>query len=210
MAQTWQMPPALTDYANQVLVAAIPNSMEALRTCHSGSSAPASPVAYMLWADTSAGWLKLRNASNTAWLKVHPLAVDNVLQLSGEGWSAASLSATKTDWLATAPRAGTVKRVVLLSSSASTSSSGNEWTFQVKKYPNSAPASPVNLCTAAPGTFTAVGGVGGGAEFVANKAWTFAPNQNATLLDGDVLELVATKLGTGTTLARFRAVVEIE
>lgn len=209
MSQNYTLPVG-TDIAAVALKSLIPDCLEALRSCHSGATAPSVPIPYMLWADTTSGWLKLRNAANTAWLKVAPLATDTVLQLACDGWDVASLSATRTHKLGLSPRAGTVKRLTLLCETASTSSSGNEWQPMLKKYPNSAPGSPVNLFSGTVGTFTALGGVGGGVEFAAHKALVYTPNQNATLLDLDVLELVMTKVGTGTTLVNFNAFVEIE
>jgi hypothetical protein len=210
MAQSFLMPPIGTDFAHTILKTTVPDAFEALRTCHSGASSPASTVAHMLWADTSSNWLKIRNAGNSAWLKVAPLGYDAVQQLSSEGW-AATLSASKTDWIGQASRPGTVKRLVLFSAAGSTSSSGNEVRVQLVKYPFSAPGSPVNLFSANVGTFTALGGVGGGVEFVANKAIAFTPNQNATLAELDLLELVVTYVGAPTaTLTRFRAHVEVE
>jgi hypothetical protein len=210
MAQTWVMPPAGTDFVHTVLKTTVPDALEALRTCHSGASEPASKVAHMLWADTATGWLKIRNAANTAWLKVAPLAYDQVQQLGSEGW-AGTLSASKTAFIGQASRPGTVKRLVLFSSAGSTSSSGNEVRVQVAKYPFATPASPVNLISANVGTFTALGGVGGGVEHVADKALVYTPNQNLTFAELDLFKLVVTYVGAPTaTLTDFRAHLEVE
>lgn len=209
MTQTYLLP-TVNDSAQLGMAQLIPDCLEALRTLHSGGTAPSNTIAYMLWADTGTGWLKMRNAANNAWFKVLPLAADLVLQLSTENWFVSSLAATRTAKLGVCPRAGTVKRLVLFGETASTSSSGNEWQPMLKCYPNSAPGSPVNLFSGTVGTFTALSGVGGGVEFAANKALTFTPNQNLTVADLDLLELVMTKAGTATSLANFRALVEIE
>lgn len=42
--------------------------LDAIQSCNSGSSAPASTVAYQLWYDTTNYQLKIRNKSNNAWL----------------------------------------------------------------------------------------------------------------------------------------------
>jgi hypothetical protein len=210
MSQAYVMPPVGTDFANQALLTGFPNALEALRSCFSGASEPSAKIAHQLWADTSTGWLKIRNASNSAWVKLCPLLIDFVHQLSVENWFVASLAATRTAKLAICPRAGTVKRLVLFCETASTSSSGNEWQPQVKNYPNSAPGSPVNLFSGTVGTFTALGGVGGGVEFAANKGLVYTPNQNATVADLDLIELVMTKVGTATSLTNFRALIEME
>ena len=84
MAQTWLLPLAgsslLSDSEDD-----ISDAGEALRTLHSGLTEPTSKVAYMLWADTTAGVLKIRNAANSAWITVGTLASTNLglLALSG-------------------------------------------------------------------------------------------------------------------------------
>lgn len=200
MSQTWQMPPNGTDSANAFLRGPLPNSMEALRTHHSGATEPSLRVPYMTWADTTSGWLKIRNAANTDWVKACPLAEHFVLPVPGSLFSVASLSATTTAKLGAVPRAGTVKKLVILCDTASTSSSGNEWQPMMRKRTNATPGTPVNLFSGTVGTFTALSGVGGATEFVAYKVLEFTPDQNATVAAGDLLELVMTKAGTATTL----------
>lgn len=58
--------------------------LDAVRSLFSGSSAPASPVAYQLWADTTNKWLYSRNPANTAWVAVCPISGDggNVIHLA--------------------------------------------------------------------------------------------------------------------------------
>lgn len=46
----------------------INNALAALFGLSSGASAPSTTIAYMLWADTTSGLLKQRNAANTGWL----------------------------------------------------------------------------------------------------------------------------------------------
>lgn len=209
MAQTWNMP-AGTDFAHEALKTKIPNALEALRTCHSGASAPASTTPYMLWADTSTGWLKIRNAADNGWFKLAPLAADTAIVVPGTQFNVASLSATTTAKLGAAPRAGTVLKLVIVCDTASTSSSGNEWQPMLRKRTNAAPGTPVNLFSGTVGTFTALGGVGGGTEFTAYKVLEFTANQNATVAAGDVFELVMTKAGTATTLVNAIAFVVME
>lgn len=43
---------------------------EALRTVFSGPSAPTSPAAYQIWADTTTALLKQRNAANDGWVTI--------------------------------------------------------------------------------------------------------------------------------------------
>lgn len=46
---------------------------EAMATNNSGASEPATTYAYMWWPDTTSGWLKQRNAANSAWIRRFPL-----------------------------------------------------------------------------------------------------------------------------------------
>lgn len=206
MSQSWNLPPAGTDYANVVLKTTFPDAMETLRTLNSGASAPASTVAYMLWADTTAGYLKIRNAANTAWLRVAPLATESTYTMASD--LVASMSATTTFQCGAALRAGTLRRVLIVGETATTSTVANEWRFQVTRYPASAPGSPVTGFSANVGTYTALAGVGGGAELVAFAAYSLTPNQNTTVAELDVYTVTATAVGTPTTVANVRAIVE--
>ncbi len=54
------------------------DAINTLATNNSGASAPSTTYAYMLWADTTTGLLKQRNAANSAWIVVGRLASDNL------------------------------------------------------------------------------------------------------------------------------------
>ena len=209
MAQDFSLPVG-TARLNVAIKTKIADSLEALRTLHSGTTEPSLMVANMLWIDTAAIpiVLKLRNAANAAWVSLWSLTDEPYTQLEATG-HAGTLSATKTDFVGTVPRSCTVSRIVLLSSNASSSSAGNEWQLQLTKYPTASPGSGVTLISAACGTETALGGVGGGSEFVADQGLVFTPNQNATCADRDCLELTLTKVGSATTLNNIRAFIEI-
>jgi hypothetical protein len=67
------------DYAisNQSLAAGradLNNALAAIVSNNSGPNQPNPPYAYQPWADTTAGQLKIRNASNSAWLVLGSLA----------------------------------------------------------------------------------------------------------------------------------------
>lgn len=49
------------------------NQLLALGTLMSGATEPSTTYAYMLWADTTAGQLKQRNAANNAWVVIGTL-----------------------------------------------------------------------------------------------------------------------------------------
>ena len=53
-------------------------ALAAILTLNSGASEPTTRQAYMLWADTTAGQLKIRNAANNAWIVVGTLASANL------------------------------------------------------------------------------------------------------------------------------------
>lgn len=210
MSQAFVLPIG-SDQLGAAVKTRVANCLSALRTCFSGATEPSPAEAYQLWADTTSGFLKIRNAANNGWIKVAPLAADINEALPSLFGVVSSMSATTGPTkIAIAPRAGTIKRIVLLCETASTSSSGNEWTFAVQKRPASAPGTPAALFSATVGTFTALGGVGGGAETVAHGVYVLLPNQNATVAQGDVLEITITKVGSATTLANVRVQVEME
>ena len=50
----------------------------ALGTLQSGASAPSTTYAYMLWADTTTGLLKIRDAANASWITVGTLGSTNL------------------------------------------------------------------------------------------------------------------------------------
>lgn len=210
MTQTFTLP-TLATIANQALATMIPATLETLRSQFSGSSAPSSPapVPGQPWVDTSEEFLKIRNIADTDWVRFGRL-VDEARALPSGSWNDLTLSATKTAQIAIAPRASKVLRVAIVASNASSSSSGNEWEVQLKRYPAATPGTPEDLFSGTVGTFTSLGGVGGGAELVADAAWFLTPDQNATLTAGDKLELIMTKVGTATTLNNFHAQVEVE
>jgi hypothetical protein len=195
---------------NTAIKTNVANALESLRTQFSGAAAPSNPIAGQLWLDTSTSppMLKQRDDTNSVWYERGFVGSDLRHQLVADGLTG-SLSATTTAYAGSARGPGKVKRLVLLSDTASTSSSGNEWQVGLSKCPAASPGSPVELFSGTVGTFTALGGVGGGAEFVADAAYVLTPDQNLSLADLDVLKVTMTKVGTATTLTNFRAVVEV-
>jgi hypothetical protein len=63
----------IADAAGPAFLADLNLALPALASLNSGATAPATTYAYMLWADTTSGWLKQRNAANSAWIHVAPL-----------------------------------------------------------------------------------------------------------------------------------------
>lgn len=60
----------------------INNALQALATCSSGSTAPATTFAYQWWADTANDLLKQRNAANSAWISILKLSTGRALLAS--------------------------------------------------------------------------------------------------------------------------------
>ena len=57
------------------------DALAAIVSLNSGTSEPTDTFAYMLWADTTAGALKIRNAANNAWITLREL--DGTLTIEG-------------------------------------------------------------------------------------------------------------------------------
>lgn len=207
MAQTYQLPVG-GDKANVAIKTHIANSLEALRSCFSGSSEPSNPVAYQLWADTSAGYLKIRNAANSAWLSLSPLAAATTYVPVSEAREA-SLSATLTYKLGTALFAGSVKRLCMVNDVTHTGTAFDNWQFMLQKRTNATPGTAVNLFSAAVDTFGTVSGVGGGG-LTAYQIKTYTPNQNATVAADDLLLLDVVANGTPGSLTQWMAWVELQ
>lgn len=76
-----------TDDANTgtTMRTAINDALQALVSLSSDATEPSAPYAYQLWADTTTGLLKIRNAANDAWIITGTLASNNLglLALSG-------------------------------------------------------------------------------------------------------------------------------
>lgn len=53
-------------------------ALTAVLTSNSGTAEPSTRQAYMLWADTTAGLLKIRNAANNAWITIGSLSLANL------------------------------------------------------------------------------------------------------------------------------------
>ncbi len=61
------------------------NALVALATVSSGASAPSTTFAYQLWADTTSGWLKQRDAANAAWILRAPLGTGAAVDIASAG-----------------------------------------------------------------------------------------------------------------------------
>ena len=65
------------------------NALQAILTNNSSASAPTTTAAYMFWADTNTGTLKIRNSANDGWIEL--LQLDGTLTLEDGSASAVAL-----------------------------------------------------------------------------------------------------------------------
>ena len=65
------------------------NALQAVLTNNSSASSPSTTAAYMFWADTNTGILKIRNSANDAWVEL--LQLDGTLTLEDGSASAVAL-----------------------------------------------------------------------------------------------------------------------
>lgn len=80
----------ISNGTGSVIRADINNALAAVVSNNSSSSEPATKYAYMWWADTSAGLLKIRNSANDAWITLFQL--DGTLTLEDGSNSAPAIS----------------------------------------------------------------------------------------------------------------------
>lgn len=192
MAQTY-ITPAGTDPLSTAIKTTLPDRDEALRTLFSGATAPSSPAAYMLWADTSAKILKQRNGANSAWVDQLPLGDSMRLQMP---FRCSGALAAETLQMAV-PMASNVEKVLIVPNTTTSTSvaASKEWTFLLKNQ-----TTGNNLFSATPSTATTVVGVGGG-EMTANAAYSLTANQNQSLAANDVLRLTIASVGSPTAVS---------
>lgn len=194
MAQNWTATVAGTDSMRSTVKTALPGNDEALRTLHSGATAPANPVAYMLWQDTTTNVLWQRNAGNSAWRPCRRREVRfGDVALSARTWRAV-------------PRASVpilVESVALVTGTTTSASvaASKEWTWTLTNQ-----TAGLGLFSAVPSTATVVGGVGGG-EITANTPYVLTANQNQSLAAGAELRLVVGSVGAPTAVADVAFVV---
>lgn len=193
MSQNWNVPPTGSTYANQALKVDLPNALVSLRTHFSGASEPTAAPAYSTWADTTSGMLRIRNAAETAWVDVCPLAsqVMQVVPFHVHG----ALSAAECQ--ACVPQNCVVQRVILVPDTSTTGSSlgVTEWTFMLRNVTQA-----LNCFSATVTTAAATSGIGGG-ELAADTPYHLTANQNQTADQYDVLRFTVGANGSPTAVA---------
>lgn len=165
-------------------VTAYANTVAALSTNFSGTSAPSTPIAGQWWLDTTTNQLKLRNAANDAWIPAmrFPVKIDERSMSSPASFNA---------FLNCPVPGATIEAVRILSTTTTSSSDGTDnYTFDVYNVTDSH-----SLFSSAPTT--------NGSEIPANTAYDLTPNQNNTITADDVLEFRCTVNGSPTPITRL-------
>lgn len=85
----------IADQAGLAFLSDLNNALTAIFSNNSGAAAPSVTAPYMWWADTTAGWLKQRNAADNAWINKMPLA-DAMSAVGSSLFSAADAAAART------------------------------------------------------------------------------------------------------------------
>lgn len=193
MSQLWHSPFTGSQFYNLAMKTLLPDTLDSLRTLFSGGSAPSNPATYQLWADTTAGVLKMWDGS--MWNILGPL--NGLFGAIDETRAIGALSATTVKLFAAVESACVITRVVLTPATSTSGSSAGvtEWQWEVINKSES----DESLFSGTVGTGTSLESVGGG-ELTANTRYVLFPDQNATLDAGDVLQFTATKVGSPTSL----------
>ena len=85
----------ISDQAGLAFLSDLNNALTAIFSNNSGATAPSVTAPYMWWVDTTAGWLKQRNAADNAWINKMPLA-DAMSTVGALLFSAADAAAART------------------------------------------------------------------------------------------------------------------
>ena len=75
------------------------NALLASVSQNSGATAPTTTFAYQLWADTTSGWLKQRDAANAAWIKRWPLGTATRTDIASAATLDLTANAVNSDYL---------------------------------------------------------------------------------------------------------------
>lgn len=198
MSQDYQLPVGTDNVAVAIKNRTV-NCLEAVRSNFSGGTEPTERAPFQFWADDSAGLLKIRNAANTAWVVVAPLAAATLLSIPFK--SSGALAAA--EYQIAVPQKASIQKVVLVPDTATTGSvaSTTEWAFMLRNVTEGQ-----DLFSATPTTATSQSGIGGG-ELAADTAYVLNADQNQTLTQHDVLRFTVTQTGSPTAVSDASIVV---
>lgn len=196
MSQTFQTFQT-TDFLHQALTEGLNGNLDALRTAFSGASAPTSPVAYQLWADTANKLLKMRDSTNTSWWTIGPLGPLQQVQTLIHAQTALAAGYAEL----ALPHPFLVTGVVLVPDTTTLTSvaTTKEWTFALKNQ-----TTGNQLFSATPSTATSVSGVTveASTELQANTKYRLTANQNQSLAAWDVLRFTIAQVGAPTAVTK--------
>lgn len=168
---------------------------EALRTLHSGATAPASTVAGLLWFDTATNLVKQRNEADSGWVIVWDSA-NGVVRTCGGSYqftAAAAAYSTEADVpILIVPFAATLLTAKLVSSKTTASSDGsNKWLSSILNKTEGVDISSADLNTDT-------------TELTAFAAQSYALTAgNTDLAAGDVITGTIQSVGSPTTIQHF-------
>ena len=201
MSQQYSAPTG-SDVSGTAIKTVIPNSLAALLSNNSGTAAPSYAVAFSTWVYTTGSMMRIRNAANNGDIDLFP--IDRSAAVLYPHAHLGTLSASGDHYLMVAKENMTLRSLTLVSSTATTSSSGNEHTFDLYNLTQGH-----SLFSATVGTHTSLEGVGGGSDPVADSPWVLTPDENVSISSGDVIELRHTFTGTPGSLTRVMACLDL-
>lgn len=197
MSQNWLIPPAAGVVAGIHWKTNVSNALASLRSLFAGTSAPSSKEAFMFWADTANGLLKMRDNADATWITIGPLEEDltyNVVLVN-----LGAVSATGNYFLGSPKeKSWKIHRVRILSDTTTSGSDGTDnWEFQIH-----------NITAAADLLATAVDTDTDG-EITLDVAYDIDADQNQTIAIDDVVRLEVVKNNSPTSpLANIVAQLE--
>lgn len=189
MGQTYSIPVSRNESPDTIF-GNVEDALDSIVSCFSGATAPSSPVAGMLWFQTTLGVCWQRNAANNAWRPVsvtHNRIATDVALSGGEVFYAAPPFS-----------GGYLLQAALTSDTATGSSSAgvNDWEFQIVNVTDS-----VNTMSATWKTSDA--------EILSTAVYLIAPDQNQAFANTDKVSFNVTKTGSPTSLAGASITIDL-
>jgi len=228
-----------TDTVNAALLTRAVNNFTAGQNSCASATAPASPIAYQFWADTTTGLFKQRNAANSAWITWGTMASTylGLLSLSGGtltgdisggGTAKATSFADSTTSTGLATKGQIDARILIapvyigaLSATASfTMAAGSSASFiisDVKILSDTATSGSSGGTNWGFNVYNVTQSLNlrsatkttNGAEIAVNTVYALGLDQNLTIAASDVLRLDVTKTGSPTSLSAARIIAQI-